>query len=293
MIELAPNVYSLPGKNNSRFPYCACLYVAGNWLRVLIDAGMGGGNLTPAKDLGIDLLILTHCHIDHRLTRREIPRVPVWCHELEEPFLCDKDRFLAATGLSRSGIDLGPLYGGLDDAFDMEVAHRLVDGERLDLGGLTLETVHTPGHTPGHLAFFIPEHGLLFSADVDLTSFGPYYGHDFADIDGFTRSIDKLKQIGAKTVTTGHAGPFNGDGGERFDAYKAVIHERDCRVLNALSKPGNTVDLVGRNLIYPAHTQGDPLQSWFEQVHLEKHLDRLARMGQVFWDTGSGQWRRC
>jgi glyoxylase-like metal-dependent hydrolase (beta-lactamase superfamily II) len=90
---------------------------------------------------------------------------------LEEPFLCDKDCFLAATGLSRSGIDLGPTYGGLDDVFDVAVAHRLVDGERIDLGGMTLETIHTPGHTPGHLSFLVPEHGLLFSADVDLAPF--------------------------------------------------------------------------------------------------------------------------
>jgi glyoxylase-like metal-dependent hydrolase (beta-lactamase superfamily II) len=293
MIELAPNVHYLPGKNKSRFPYCACLYLAGKEMKVLIDAGMGGGNLRPAKDLGIDLLILTHCHVDHRLTRREIPHVPVWCHELEESFLCDKDHFLAATGLSRSGIDLRPFYGGLNDAFDMEVAHRLVDGERLDLGGLTLVTMHTPGHTPGHLAFYIPEHGLLFSADVDLTSFGPYYGHDFADIDAFIRSIDKLKQIGAKTVTTGHAGPFNGDAGERLEAYKAIIHERDRRVLNHLVEPRRMVDLVGRNLIYAAYTEGDLLQSWFERVHLEKHLTRLARMGQVCRDTDSGAWCRC
>ena len=51
----------------------------------------GRGNMAPVKKLGIDLLILTHCHIDHRLTRREISDVPVWCHEKEEKFLQNKD----------------------------------------------------------------------------------------------------------------------------------------------------------------------------------------------------------
>ena len=68
MIELAPNIFYIAGKNNSRFPYCACLYLRGKKLRVLIDVGMGAENLAPVMELGIDLLILTHCHIDHRLT---------------------------------------------------------------------------------------------------------------------------------------------------------------------------------------------------------------------------------
>ena len=76
MVELTSNIFYLPGKNKSRFPYCACLYLKGEKVRVLIDAGMGGGNMAEVKDMGIDLLILTHSHIDHRLTRREIPHVP-------------------------------------------------------------------------------------------------------------------------------------------------------------------------------------------------------------------------
>ena len=127
-----------------------------------------------------------------------------------------------------------------------------------------------------------------------MTPFGPFYGHDFAEIDAFIRSIDKLKKIRAKTVATGHAGPFNGgDTGGRFDAYEAVIHARDDRVLKQLSEPRRVVDLVGKNLIYAAYTEGDLLQSWFEQVHLEKASEPVGQQGQVCRDTDSGAWRRC
>jgi hydroxyacylglutathione hydrolase len=77
MQELAPNIFYISGENNSRFPYCACLYLKGDNMRVLIDAGMGAKNLAPAREMGIDLLILTHCHIDHRLTLSDVPEVPV------------------------------------------------------------------------------------------------------------------------------------------------------------------------------------------------------------------------
>lgn len=290
LIELASNVYYVPGKNKSRFPYCACLYIAGKKMRVLIDAGMGASRLAPVRRLGVDVLILSHCHIDHRLTRRKIPLVPVWCHEEEAPYLEKKERFFQGTGLSRSGVDLAPLHALADGVFEMDVDRRLKDGEEIDLGGLTLVALHTPGHTPGHLAFHLPEARLLFSADVDLTPFGPYYGHDFADIDDFIRSIDRLKRLKAAIAATGHAGPFTGDLSRRFDAYEAVVSERDDRILDFLKTPRTLDAFKGANIIYKHYPEDPFLIEWFELVHVSKHLERLSRLGRARED--GGLWRR-
>lgn len=281
MIEIAPNIYYLHGKNMSRFPYCACLYIKGKDLRVLIDAGMGEDNMAVALETGIDVLILSHCHIDHRLTRQLIPEVPVWCHEKEEIFLQDREYFFTAMGLNRSGLDLAGLFDFAHGMFGVEVAHRLTDGERIDLGGITLQIIHTPGHTPGHIAFFIPEHGLLFSGDIDLTPFGPFYGHDFADIDDFLTSIETLNQVGAQKAISGHAGPFNGDLTKRFDEYGAVIHSRDRLLLETLCQPKSVEDFRGRNLFYKTYPDFPDLIRWFELVHIEKHLARLETMGEI------------
>ena len=281
MIELVPNIFYIPGENNSRFPYCACLYLKGRDLRVLIDVGMGAGRLAPVKKWGIDILILTHCHIDHRLTRKEIPDVPVWCHEMEAPFLDDRNLFYHAIGLHRSGLDLaqGPSFP--HDIFGVKVDHHLFDGQRIDLGGLILEVIHTPGPSPGHLAFYIPEADLLFAADVDLTSFGPFYGHDFADIEEFLKSIEKLRQLKAKIVTTGHAGPFNGRVFEKFDAYEEIIYSREQLVFEQLTQPMAIGDFRGRHLIFRSYPDFPDLMKWFEMVHIEKHLERLKSMGKV------------
>ena len=291
MIELAPNIFYIPGKNNSRFPYCACLYLRGKKLRVLIDAGMGVKNLAPVKEMGIDLLILTHCHIDHRLTRQEIFDVPVWCHESEAIFLKDREYFFTSMGLKRSGLNLAGLFDFAHGMFGTEIEHGLVDGERIDLGGITLETIHTPGHTPGHIAFFIPEHDLLFSGDIDLTPFGPLYGHDFADIGDFLASIEKLKQVEAKIVISGHAGPFNGNLPERFREYGEVIHSRDRLLLEKLSQPKSIEDFKGGNLFYKTYPDFPELIRWFELVHIEKHLMRLKTMGKVRQENG--MWVRA
>jgi glyoxylase-like metal-dependent hydrolase (beta-lactamase superfamily II) len=281
MIELFPNIFYIPGKNNSRFPYCACLYLKGRNLRVLIDAGMGASHLAPVQKWGIDILILTHCHIDHRLTRKEISDVPVWCHEADAPYLNDRNLFFDAIGLKRSGLNLAEHLDYTNGMFEIEIDHYLLDQERIDIGGISLEAIHTPGHTPGHLAFYIPEADLLFAADVDLTSFGPFYGHDFADIDEFLQSIERLRQVNATIVATGHAGPFNGQVSEKFNVYEEIVYRRDRMILEQLSQPRALSDFRDRNIIFRSYPDFPDLIRWFELVHIEKHLKRLKAMGKV------------
>jgi glyoxylase-like metal-dependent hydrolase (beta-lactamase superfamily II) len=286
MIELFPNIFYIPGKNNSRFPYCACLYLKGRNLRVLIDAGMGASHLAPVQRWGIDILILTHCHIDHRLTRKQIADVPVWCHKADAPYLNDRNLFFDAIGLQRSGLNLAEHLDYTNGMFEIEIDHYLLDQERIDLGGISLEAIHTPGHTPGHLAFYIPEAELLFAADVDLTSFGPFYGHDFADIDEFIQSIEKLRRLNARIVTTGHAGPFNGRVKEKFNAYENIVYHRERLILEQLTQPNTLDDFRGRNLIFRSYPDFAELIQWFELVHIEKHLERLRVMGKVQYRDG-------
>ena len=248
---------------------------------MLIDAGMGAMHLAPLKKWGIDVLILTHCHIDHRLTRREIPDVPVWCHAAEASYLNDRSLFYRAAGLLRSGLDLSGGFRLSQDLFKINIDHHLLDGEQVNLGGITLEAIHTPGHTPGHMAFYIPEADLLFTADVDLTSFGPFYGNDFADIGQFLQSIQRLRRLNAAIVATGHAGPFNGQVSEKFDRYEEIFYQRDRLILEQFVRPMALDDFTGRNLLFRSYSDFPDLIRWFERVHIEKHLARLETMGEV------------
>ncbi|MFH1138159.1 MAG: MBL fold metallo-hydrolase [Pseudomonadota bacterium] len=286
MIEIAPNVFHVPGRKMSRFPYCSCLYLKGRDRSVLIDAGMGRENLAPCLGQGLDLVILTHCHLDHRLTRRIIPDVPVWCHEEEAGFLRNRVDFFNGLGWGRSGFKLEDIFPDRLRGLEVEPQKTITDGEKIDLGGLTLIAIHTPGHTPGHLAFFIPEADLLFAGDVDLTPFGPYYGHAFADIARFQESITKLKNWGAGKILTGHAGPFADDLNNRFNNFSDVIEKRDQIVLASLDRPRAPRELVGRRLIFPKYPAQPDHILWAEQIHIEKQLERLVSRGLVQEEHG-------
>ncbi len=280
MREIAPNIFLVPGENKSLFPFCTCLYLKGKDLRVLIDAGMGKARMAACKEKGVDLLILTHCHYDHRSTIKHLPGVPVWCHAAEAAHLRDTESYLKGTGLIRSGMDTEQLFKGF--AFpDFRFERNLAGGEKIDLGGLTLEVIHTPGHTPGHLSFFVPEADFLFSGDVALNGFGPFYGNDFSSIDDFLESIRKLKDLNASTVATSHSGPFRDKLPERFARFEATIHRRDELVLKAFEKPRPLADLLGKHLFFKDYPEPREIMIWMERVKIEKHLERLTRMGRI------------
>ncbi len=291
MIELAPRIFFIPGKNQARFPYCNGLYIEGKEARVLIDAGMGAESLSPCIERGVDVLLLSHCHVDHRLTRRLIPEVPVWCHEKEVLYLRDMEFFIEEIGFRRGELNFSGLFNF--DLFSLEVdaARILVDEEILDFGDIKVQVIHTPGHTPGHLSFYLPEADLLFCADIDLTSFGPFYGHDFANIADFIDSIHKLNHLGAKHAATGHSGPYDDNVDDIFKHYEGVIYERDRIVLEQLNRPCRLDDLLNKNLIYSRYPKPPDFNRWFEQVHLEKHLERLSALGRV--QKLNGIWKRC
>ncbi|MBF8186685.1 MBL fold metallo-hydrolase [Nonomuraea sp. K274] len=82
----------------------------------------------------------------------------------------------------------------------------LEDGERIAVGGIALEILHTPGHAPGAVCVYGPELGVLFSGDT-LFQGGPgATGRSYSSFDTIIESIRKrLLTLPAETVVhTGH-----------------------------------------------------------------------------------------
>ncbi len=125
---------------------------------VIVDPGEEAPRLLAAIDeLGVhlDAILLTHTHFDHVGAVAPVARATgaeVWVPELEKPVLSDINAFVPWPGF-------GPF-----ESWDAE--HTVTGGERLSVGGFDIDVVFTPGHSPGHVTYSIPDETAIFSGDV-------------------------------------------------------------------------------------------------------------------------------
>src|SRR5262249_42045086 len=90
----------------------------------------------------------------------------------------------------------------------------LVEGATVSTAGWTLQALHTPGHSPGHLTFHDVERGALFSGDVVLEGKGtPVQSYDLDGREGpisdLVASTERIGALGAKRGFPGHGDPFS------------------------------------------------------------------------------------
>ncbi len=124
---------------------------------ILVDAANEAEKLLDlCTELNVRKVIETHGHWDH------VAAVPQ----------------LRDAGYS---VAISPLDGALLEGYDEE----LQDGDRIEVGHVVIEVIHTPGHTPGSMCFHVANTPLLFTGDT-LFPGGPgatrYEGGDFATI---------------------------------------------------------------------------------------------------------------
>ncbi len=168
----------------------------------LIDPG---GDAEKIKDfiedkgLRLDFIINTHGHGDHIAANSDF-RAPVYIHEMDKDFLLDPNKNL-------SGAFLFP--------FVSPAASRILkDGDTIKLGTLTMEVMHTPGHTPGSISIALDDvvftGDTLFAGGVGRTDFA--YGSEGALI----KSIqDKLMPLADDIIIYPGHGPESTIGEER------------------------------------------------------------------------------
>jgi hydroxyacylglutathione hydrolase len=125
---------------------------------LIVDPGDEGPRILRAvEELGLKVegIFVTHCHFDHVGAVAPVAKAtgaPVWVSEIERPVLADIMSYVPFAGF-------GPYES-------YEADHTLKGGERLELAGFEIDVLFTPGHSPGHLTYSIPDELAIFSGDV-------------------------------------------------------------------------------------------------------------------------------
>lgn len=164
--------------------------------------------LGEAEQRGVTLekILLTHAHLDHCAAAAELARaraLPVEGPQREDRFWIEALPQQAA-------------MFGFPPARSFEPDRWLEHGDRVTVGGQTLEVLHCPGHTPGHVVFFHPAErcawvgDVLFAGSIGRTDF-PRGNHE-----ALIRSIrERLFPLGDDVRFVPGHGPMSTFGAER------------------------------------------------------------------------------
>ncbi|MDF2703783.1 MAG: beta-lactamase-like protein, partial [Rubrobacteraceae bacterium] len=121
----------------------------------LIDPGDEAARIALAVErtnLEIGWIIITHAHIDH------VGAVAALVDEYACPVLMHAEAEPMLGQLPTQAMMMGLRFGKVP-----AVDRHIEDDEVLEVGGLELKALYTPGHAPGHLAFYLESEGLVLS----------------------------------------------------------------------------------------------------------------------------------
>lgn len=152
----------------------------------------------------------------------------------------------------------------------------LEDGDVLELDGLELRVLATPGHTADHVCFVLPAENAVLTGDHVLGRGTSVVAHPDGRMRDYLDSLRRLADVGATTLLPGH-GPVVEDAAERIAYYLAHREERAKQVLDALAQgPATVGDLVQR-----VYADVDPVLHRAAELSLRAQLDLLVETGRA------------
>jgi glyoxylase-like metal-dependent hydrolase (beta-lactamase superfamily II) len=280
--QLSPHVAVLGSARGGKYPDGSSLLVIGAEEALIVDPSL---TLAAAADVPrVDRVVNSHCHEDHVAGNHRFPDVPWHFHALDLPGIRSLDGMMAIYGFD-AATDAAFRRVVVEDfhwtARPDAVAYG--HGDVFDLGGVRVRAIHAPGHTRGHCVLAIEPDGVLYLGDIDLSSFGPYYGDAWSSLDDFTRTLARVREIDARWYATfHHVGIIEGRTAflARLDRFAAVIDDRERRLLAFLDVPRTLDEIAIHRFVY---RPGDPVAyaDAVERRSMSQHLARLARQGRV------------
>ncbi|MBU7039519.1 MAG: MBL fold metallo-hydrolase [Theionarchaea archaeon] len=164
---------------------------------VMVDAGMGLSrrvtDYVKEKGLTIDILVNTHCHVDHIGGDRLFPDARIYAHELDAPDI-------------ETGSQKTLWHFGFDKPFKFPVFKRVREGDVISTGDYNLKVIHTPGHTEGSMSLYEKDKKILFSGDCVFDMGIGRMDFPTGNPEDMKRSLERLLTLDIETIYAGHGG---------------------------------------------------------------------------------------
>lgn len=290
-IEIQDGVFLVIGGS---FPRCNTLVIIDKEV-VIVDPGCNVEDLRALLQQNnlalrdINTVILSHIHPDHithtmRLNR--LSKCRIAANEITAPLFNDKEKMKEFLGFHKGhpvramweNLVNSKMYGCLDEGLVDEV---LRNGDKFALGNTTLRMLYTPGHLPDHMCIEILEPNMIYGSDIDLTEFGPFYGHPNSSIPEFKDSIRKLQERNYTALISGHLkSPVVEDYKTALSAYERQFDIREDMVYSLIMGWASSIpEITMTPIIYPSLT--NPVFLQFETWMIEHHVTSLIERNLI------------
>jgi hydroxyacylglutathione hydrolase len=164
---------------------------------IMIDSGMGLTERVPKfvreKELIIDIIVNTHCHVDHIGGNKWFPEAKMYAHKLDAPDI--------ETGTKKT-----LWHFGFQAPLKFPVAKILEEGDIIDTGDYRLEVIHTPGHTEGSISLYERKKKLLFSGDCVFDMGIGRMDFPTGSPKQMKQSLQRLLEFDIEKIYAGHGG---------------------------------------------------------------------------------------
>ncbi|MHA2224339.1 MAG: MBL fold metallo-hydrolase [Candidatus Hodarchaeales archaeon] len=279
--------------------------------KLVIDAGFqhGMGQLEAVRDFfdinSADLLFFSHYHIDHIVGCRIFSKSRKAIHFSEKDALKNEKTFLDFCYQSTQTpyeyetwtqrflefLNYDGVSGWSD--FALDAVESINPKHSLHIGEKSLELLHLPGHSPGHCGIYDPESLLLFIADIDMRSFGPWYGWKNANLTSYRKSVNFLegfvKAHDISVIVPSHSSPMDKQEClKRLSEFKKFFDKRNNLILDFIkNKKGVTLEEIVEQSFVHQGRKSDPqfINEVFERHHVEHHLEELLRENEIQLDN--------
>lgn len=281
---LGPHTTVLFGDEQGKYPDGNSVLVSGSHSTMLVDPSLS----SRTAGLAVDILALTHAHEDHAAGISAVQHQQLTVHDADVAALRDTAALMQLYGVPEH--DRPAMTEFVATRFHFEGwpdAVGFAADTVFDLGGVTVRAVHAPGHTAGHTVFLVEPDGVLVTGDIDLSSFGPYYGDAQSSLDDFEATLRMVAGIeAAHYVTYHHKGVVDGHAAfaDAVGAYAAVIDRRSTALLDLLDTPRRFDELVATGIVYRPGTRPPLFGESVERYTIRRHLERLVAERRVIGD---------
>ncbi len=283
--KLTDNLFVILGRRHGHFPMSHSFLVRDE-ISALIDTGCGIDLLAEIKEtFRIDIIINSHGHPDHSAGNWVFPDTPLYAPEMGAESHGRLELLSRRFFPNWSQAEMWRRWIRETMGFqDRGPTHFFGDGHVFDFGHISLQAIHTPGHTKDHFCLLELENGILLTFDIDLTPFGPWYGNLESSLKDFRAAITKVRHIRPGVIASSHSAPLFDVLEDRIDSYEGVLEQRTQAIKEMIDQGATRSDIIKAKPIYGYHPYARKILPLFEARMIDLHLEEMLEIGMIETD---------